>query len=93
MTIGVLKLVLFIHESNSLKERRMILNSLKAKLRNNFSVAVAHIDNEDKWQKAALAVVGVNKDRKNMDSVLSALLNYIENFNAVSLIDYEMELI
>ena len=93
MTIGVLKLVLFIQDSNSLKEKRMVLHSLKAKLRNNFNVAIAQIDDEDKWQKATLAVVGVERDRKNMNSTLSGLLNFIEKFNSISLIDYEMELI
>lgn len=92
MTIGILKLVIFIQDSSSLKEKRMVLHSLKAKLRNNFNVAIAQIDDEDKWQRATLAVVGVERDRKNMNSVLSRLVNFIEEFNSISLIDYEMEL-
>lgn len=59
MTIGILKLTLFIHDSNSLKEKRVVLHSLKARLRNNFNVAVSQIGDEDKWQKSTLAVVGV----------------------------------
>lgn len=93
MTVGILKLILFIPESNSLKEKRMVIHSLKAKLRNNFNVAVAQIGYEDKWQKASLAVVGVERDRRNMDSNLSQVINFIENFNRVNLINYETELI
>lgn len=93
MTIGILKLVLFIQNSNSLKEKRMVLHSLKAKLRNNFNIAVTQIDDEDKWQKATLVVAGVEKDRKNMDSLLSGVINFIEKFNSINLIDYETELI
>jgi len=93
MTIGILNLALFIQDSNSLKEKRMVLHSLKAKLRNHFNVAVAQIDDEDKWQKTTLAVVGVEKDRKNMNSNLSGIVNFIEKFKNVDLIDYEMELI
>ncbi len=93
MTIGILKLVIFIQDSSSLKEKRMVLHSLKAKLRNNFNVAIAQIDDEDKWQRTTLAAVGVERDRKNMNSVLSRLVNFIEEFNSISLIDYEMELI
>lgn len=93
MTVGILKLILFIPESNSLKEKRMALHSLKAKLRNNFNVAVTQIGDEDKWQKASLAVVGVERDRRNMDSNLSQVVNFVENFNRVNLITYEMELI
>jgi len=93
MTIGILKIVLFIQESNSLKEKRMVLHSLKARLRNNFNVAVTQIADEDKWQKTTLAVVGVERDRKNMNSILSGIVNFIEKFNNINLIDYEMELI
>lgn len=93
MTIGILKLILFIHDSSSLKEKRMVLHSLKAKLRNNFNVAVTQIGDEDKWQKSTLAVVGVEKDGKKMNSILSGVVNFIEKFNGLNLIDYEMELI
>jgi len=93
MTIGILRFTLFIQESNSLKEKRMVLHSLKAKLRNNFNVAVAQIEDEDKWQKVTLAVVGVEKDRKNTNSILSHVINFIENFHDIVLINHEMELI
>jgi len=93
MTIGILKLTLFIQNSNSLKEKRMVLHSLKARLRNNFNVAVTQIGDEDKWQKSTLAIVGVEKDRKNMNSTLSEVINFIEVFNNINLINHEMELI
>jgi uncharacterized protein YlxP (DUF503 family) len=93
MTIGILTLILFIQDSSSLKERRMVLHSLKARLRNNFNVAVTQIDDEDKWQKATLAVVGVEKNRDTVNSSLSKIINFIENFNQVGLIDHEIELI
>jgi uncharacterized protein YlxP (DUF503 family) len=93
MTVGILNLSLLIQGSNSLKEKRKVLHSLKARLRNNFNVAVTQIGAEDKWQKAILTVVGVEKDRSNMNSILSAVVNFIERFNRIELIDYEMELI
>jgi uncharacterized protein YlxP (DUF503 family) len=93
MTIGILKIVLFIHESNSLKAKRMVLHSLKARLRNNFNIAIAQIDDEDKWQRATLAVVGVERNRTTMNSALSRIVNFLNEFHAVNLIDYEMEMI
>jgi len=93
MTVGILRVVLFIHESNSLKEKRMIIHSLKARLRNNFNIAVTQLDDGDKWQKAVLALAGVEKNRPSMDSLLSRLINFIEGFRKVDIIDYEMEMI
>jgi hypothetical protein len=93
VTIGILKITLFIHNSNSLKEKRMVMQSLKTKLRNNFNIAVTQIDDEDKWQKSYLAVVGVEKDNQAVNSILSRVINYIEGFSQVNLIDYAIELI
>jgi len=93
MTVGILNLIIFIHDSNSLKAKRMVLHSLKARLRNSFNVAVTQIDDEDKWQKTTLAVVGVERYRANMNSILSKVVEFIEKFNGIELINYEMELI
>jgi uncharacterized protein YlxP (DUF503 family) len=93
MTIGLLKIHIFIPYSNSLKAKRMVLHSLKARLRNNFNVAVTQLDGQDKWQRATLAVVGVEQDIKNMDSIVSRILNFIEKFKSAQLIDYEIEMI
>jgi uncharacterized protein YlxP (DUF503 family) len=93
MTVGILKLVIIIQDSNSLKEKRMVLHSLKARLRNNFNVAVAQIADEDKWQKSTLAVVGVEKNRNSINSTLSRVVNSIENSGSLELVNYEMELI
>jgi len=93
MTVGILRVDIFIGESNSLKAKRMVLNSLKSRLRNHFNIAVTQIDTEDKWQKATLAIAAVEKDRRRANSVLSGAVNFLEGIGQVSLIDYEMELI
>ena len=93
MTVGILRLELFIPESNSLKAKRMVLHSLKARIRNRFNLAVTQIGDEDKWQKTTLAIVGVERDSKVMNSILSNVINFIEDFGAVALIDHELELI
>ena len=71
----------------------MVLRSLKTRLRNKFNIAVSEIDDEDKWQKSTLAIVGVNKDKRYIDGQFSKIINFIENFHLVSIVDYEMEMI
>lgn len=93
MTVGILKLTLFIPGSNSLKEKRMVLHSLKSRLRNNFNVAVTQLGDEDKWQKSTLAVAGIERDRNNMNSILSNIINFVDGFGSVDLIGHEIELI
>jgi uncharacterized protein YlxP (DUF503 family) len=93
MVIGILRLNIFMGESNSLKHKRMILHSFKSRMRNNFNVAVTQIDDEDKWQKATVVIAGVEKNRQVMDRILSHALNFTENFSGLEIIDYETELI
>lgn len=93
MTIGILNLVLYMPDSRSLKNKRQILHSLKANLKNRFNISISQIGDEDKWQKAILAVVGVEKDKDTMHSNLSKVINFIENFHQVELINHQTELI
>lgn len=93
MTVGILRLMIFIPQSNSLKFKRMVLHSLKARLRNNFNIAVTQIDDQDKWQKSTLAIVGIEKNKNTMNSTLSNIVNFIERWDSVCLLDYEMEMI
>jgi len=69
------------------------LHSLKTRLRNRFNIAITEVDDEDKWQKSTLAIVGVQKDKRYMDRQFSRIINFIENFNQASIVDYEMEMI
>lgn len=93
MTVGILRLSLFIAESHSLKEKRMVLHSIKARVRNNFNVAVSAIDDEDKWQKATLAIASVERSRSSANSVLSQVVDFLNRDHRVSLMDYELELL
>lgn len=93
MIVGTVRLELFIPESDSLKAKRMVMNSLKARLRNNFNVSLALVgDTRDTWQRASLAVVNVGIDTASVNSTLSSVVNYVERFARVELLDYRIEL-
>lgn len=71
--IGVLTLELRLESSHSLKEKRHIVQSLKDRLRHKFNVAVAEIDYQDLWQRAAIAAVTVSSDRDHAGKVLQSV--------------------
>jgi uncharacterized protein YlxP (DUF503 family) len=71
--IGVLTLELRLENSHSLKEKRHVVQSLKERLRNRFNVAVAEIDYQDLWQRAALAAVTVSSDQVHAEKVLRSV--------------------
>ena len=93
MVIALLRLVLFIGNANSLKTKRMVLLSLKARLRNKFNIAVSEVGDLDKWQKSTLAIVSVHKDKRQLDRPFSHIINFIENFHQASIVDYALEML
>lgn len=93
MFIGILKLDLHIPASNSLKHKRMILNSLKGRLRSNFNVSVAEVDGGDKWQRAIIAICFVNSKKEHIHRSTEKILAFVEQFNGADLLNHEMEIL
>ncbi len=56
MFIGIARFELFIPASTSLKDKRRVLRSVVDTVQKRFSVAVAEVDYQDKWQRAAVGV-------------------------------------
>jgi hypothetical protein len=91
MIIGVLQLHLFIPQANSLKFKRMILKSLKDKIRHKFNVSVAEVNMLDKWQRQDVVVVCVNSNKKLVNSVLCKIVDLVDTQHAIELVDYTIE--
>ncbi len=86
MVIGVCRVTLHLPASHSLKDKRQIVRSLLARLRNHFDVAVAEVDDQDRWQIATLGLVCVSSSAVVADEVLSQAQDYIENVRLDALV-------
>jgi uncharacterized protein YlxP (DUF503 family) len=78
MNIGVLRVVLHLPNSGSLKAKRQAVASLLKRVRNEFSVAAAEVGDGNRWQVAELAVACVSNDGRHADEVLARVLTFIE---------------
>ncbi len=76
----------------SLKEKRFVLSSLKAKLGKQPSVAICEIDYQDKWQRAKLAVVTVGVDGSAVESTCSRVMKTLENDHRLSILECVREI-
>ena len=92
MILGTMELDLFLPGAASLKDKRMILKSYKAKIRNQFNVSVAEVGYQDKWQRSALAIAVVANERRFVDEVLSSVSNFIEKDGRVEITRQEIEI-
>lgn len=93
MVIGVCKIVLSIDEAFSLKDKRQIVRSIIERLKARFNASVAEVDMNDKWQLAVIGVSCVSNEAAHADSMLSNIVNFIENDGRAVLMDYSTETI
>ena len=72
MVIGLLSVELHIPHSQSLKDKRMVLRSIKDRVK-KFNVAVAEVAHQDVWQRAGLGIVAISTTTEPVDKELAAL--------------------
>lgn len=93
MIVGVIELTLHLPESHSLKDKRQIITSLMARVRQRFEVAIAEVEENDRWQIAKLGASCVSNSRQHVDEVLNHVRRYIEETRPdISVTDTEIEI-
>ena len=94
MHVGVCRLTLHLPEVSSLKEKRRIARSLADRIRNQFNVAAAEVEDNDRRQRLTLGIACVSNERGHADATLSKVLNYIEeNRLDAELVEVQSEII
>ena len=93
MIVGLCTVELFLPESQSLKDKRQVLLSLKDRLREKFNLSVAEVDGQDLWQKAVLGLACVANEGRYVNQVLDQALNVIRAVQAVEIVQSRIELL
>lgn len=91
MVVGVVRVELHLPDAQSLKDKRSVLKSLKDRIRGTFNVAVAEVETNDLWQRAALGLAAVGSERAYVDGVLREVIEWLRADRRVALIRIEQE--
>ena len=92
MTVGVCRITLRLPENASLKGKRQVVRSLTTRLRNKFNVAVAEVDDNDRWQIATIGLTCVSNDARHAQEMLDRAVQFVEDTRLdAELIDSEIE--
>jgi len=86
MIIGVLEIEIILTGCQSLKEKRMVLRSIKAKIKSKFDASVAETDYQDKWQRSKMAFVVVANNKAHAEEVMQKIFHKLDS-------DYSFEII
>jgi len=93
VVIGALTLTVHVPESRSLKDKRQVVSSLLARIRRQFNVAAAEVEDQDTWQVATLGVVCVSSDRRHADEMCQKVLRWVEEDGEAQLGGTHFELV
>lgn len=91
--VGLCTVELFIADSQSLKDKRQVVLSMKDRLQRKFNLSVAEVDGQDLWQKAVLAFACVANDGRYVNQVLDQALNLIRSNPAIEIVQSRVELL
>ena len=89
MYVGILVIEILIYSSTSLKEKRIVLKSVKDRLKNKFNVAVAETDFQDKWQRAQLGIVTISNQQSHLEHSLQQIFQYLDRSDSYEIISYD----
>ena len=79
MILGTAQIKIHMPWVHSLKEKRRVVKSICAKVRNQFNVSVAEIDEQDIHQIAVIGFAGIAGDRAQADSIIDHVVNFVED--------------
>ena len=77
---------------HSLKEKRMIVKSLIAKLQNRFHVSAAEVDEQDTHQIIVIGVAAIVPHNALADSLMEEISLFMEENTEAEIIDEEREI-
>jgi uncharacterized protein YlxP (DUF503 family) len=78
MFVGACRIRLHLPASQSLKDKRQVIKSVLARVRAQFEVAAAEVDDLESWQLATLGLACATNDAGHAHDVLEHAARYIE---------------
>ena len=90
MYVGVLVIEILITSSSSLKEKRMVIKSIKDRLK-KFNVSAAELDYLDKWQRSKIGIATISNQYSHVEKSLQNIFQQLDENDSFEIISYEFE--
>lgn len=92
MVVGVLHVECSLPGTQSIKDKRRVVQSLLARLHHRFRVAAAEVTHQDSRRRAGLAIAYISTTTRHADEVLAHVAGEIERHADLVLLDYSIEM-
>ena len=93
MFVGIVRIELHLPGSSSLKDKRSIVRALKERIRHRVQAAVAEVDHQDLWQRAALGVSVISGEARQVGEKLQSVRQLVESAHGAQLLEWEEQLL
>ncbi len=91
MVLGLLQIMVRLPDPQSLKEKRWLLKSLIARIKNRFNVSISEVDSQDKWQLSTVAVAHVGIAKPETNGLLDRVLEFAKGQKQIEVIDSKLD--
>ena len=91
MVVGVCSIDLRIPGNDSLKGKRHVIRKIKDRVKNQFNVSIAEVEDLDTLQRAGLGIAVVSNDSSHVHSTLSKVVGFIEHMYVAEILEYHIE--
>lgn len=92
MTVSVITVKLYAPWVHSLKEKRMIVNSITHKLRNKFNVSVIEAAEQDIHQTIVIGIAYIAATTQLADCIAENIAGFIESNTDAEMLSFEKEI-
>lgn len=89
MVVGIARIELHIPAARSLKDKRQVVRSLKDRIRTRTQAAVAEVEHQELWQRAALGVAVVSAEGGQVHEMLQSIRRLAESTPGAELLDWQ----
>ena len=81
--VGVLRLVLVVPGSRSLKDKRRAIHQVRDRVRSRYELSVAEVGYLENHMRSVMAIAMVSSDQRLVQSTLDSLVHEIETWGSV----------
>ena len=69
-----------VYDSQSLKEKRAVLQRVLTRTKQKFNVSISEIDFQDSWQRTKFGIVAVSSAKVQTERELNQVLRFLDSF-------------
>ncbi|MHB9023607.1 MAG: DUF503 domain-containing protein [Armatimonadota bacterium] len=93
MYVGMTTIDMEITDAMTLKDKRQVLRSVLARIRNNFNVSAAEVGHLDAHTLSTIGIAAVANDKRYVNGMLEKVVDLVEREPRVLVLGHTVEII